>query len=159
MPEYSYWIIFGLILIIGEFVVSGLVLIFLGLAAVIVGSLAYFGLINDLTWEITLFAVLSLVLLAGARRFLRNWLFGKETQGRTSDDSAGLVGGRATVEADFVDGVGSVRYRGARWQAQSDQALKTGQMVRISKHEGLWLTVQAWSDTSSSTNPEKDSEQ
>ena len=29
MPEYSYWIIFGLILIIGEFVVSGLVLIFL----------------------------------------------------------------------------------------------------------------------------------
>ena len=27
MPEYSYWIIFGLILIIGEFVVSGLVLI------------------------------------------------------------------------------------------------------------------------------------
>ena len=42
MPEYSYWIIFGLILIIGEFVVSGLVLIFLGLAAVIVGGLAYF---------------------------------------------------------------------------------------------------------------------
>ena len=148
MPEYSYWIIFGLILIIGEFVVSGLVLIFLGLAAVIVGGLAYFGLIN----------VLSLALLAGARRFLRDWLFGKETQGRTSDDSAGLVGGRATVEADFVDGVGSVRYRGARWQAQSDQPLKAGQMVRISKHEGLWLTVQAWSDTSS-TDQEKDSEQ
>ena len=92
MPEYSYWIIFGLILIIGEFVVSGLVLIFLGLAAVIVGGLAYFGLINDLTWEITLFAVLSLALLAGARRFLRDWLFGKETQGRTSDDSAGWAG-------------------------------------------------------------------
>ena len=95
MPEYSYWIIFGLILIIGEFVVSGLVLIFLGLAAVIVGGLAYFGLINDLTWEITLFAVLSLALLAGARRFLRDWLFGKETQGRTSEGEAEQVeGGR-----------------------------------------------------------------
>ena len=104
------------------------------------------------------YLLLSLALLAGARRFLRDWLFGKETQGRTSDDSAGLVGGRATVEADFVDGVGSVRYRGARWQAQSDQPLKAGQMVRISKHEGLWLTVQAWSDTSS-TDQEKDSEQ
>lgn len=159
MPEYSYWIIFGLILIIAEFVVSGLVAIFLGLAAVIVGALVYFGVINDPVWEITLFAVLSLALLAGARRFLRDWLFGKETQGRTSDDSAGLVGGRATVEADFVDGVGSVRYRGARWQAQSDQPLKAGQMVRVSKHEGLWLTVQAWSDTSSSTDQEKDSEQ
>ncbi len=125
----------------------------------IVGGLAYFGLLNDLTWEITLFAVLSLVLLAGARRFLRDWLFGRETQGRTSDDSAGLVGGRATVEADFVEGIGAVRYRGARWQAQSDQPLKAGQMVRIQKHDGLWLTVQAWSDNASSTDQEKDSEQ
>ncbi len=150
MPEYSYWIIFGLLLIIGEFVVSGLVLIFLGLAAVIVGGLAYVGLINDLTWEITLFAVLSLALLGGARRYLRDWLFGREVTGRNSDDSAGLVGGRATVEADFVDGIGSVRYRGARWQAQSEQSLKSGQMVRISKHEGLWLTVHTWSDTPSS---------
>ena len=145
MPEYSYWIIFGLILIIGEFVVSGLVLIFLGLAAVIVGGLAYFGLINDLTWEITLFAVLSPALLAGARRFLRDWLFGKETQGRTSDDSAGLVGARATVQGAFENGVGTVRYRGALWQAQSSHPLNDGQMVRILRHEGLWLTVAPWS--------------
>ena len=47
MPEYSYWIIAGLVLVIGEFVVSGLVVIFFGIAALIVGSLKFLGLLND----------------------------------------------------------------------------------------------------------------
>ena len=63
MPEYSYWIIAGLVLVIGEFVVSGLVVIFFGIAALIVGSLKFLGLLNDTTWELTLFAVLSLLSL------------------------------------------------------------------------------------------------
>lgn len=116
MLEYSYWIIFGLILIIGEFVVFGLVLIFFGLVVVIVGGLVYFGLINDFIWEIILFVVFSLVLLVGVWCFLCDWLFGKEIQGCISDDSVGLVGGCVIVEVDFVDGVGLVCYWGVCWQ-------------------------------------------
>ncbi|MCU5781045.1 hypothetical protein MA04_00345 [Alcanivorax balearicus MACL04] len=153
MPEYSYWIILGLILIIAEFLVSGLLTIFLGLAAVIVGILVFFGVLNDLTWEITTFAIISLLLLVGARRYLRAWLFGREAPSKSTEDSAGLIGSRATVEQDFVDGIGTVRYRGARWQAQSPVILKTGDMVRITKHDGLWLTVEPWSSTSTDKQP------
>ncbi len=145
MPEYSYWIILGLVLVIAEFAISGLVTIFLGLAALLVGTLVWLGLIDSLVWEITLFAVLSLVLLVVARRYLRERLFGRETQGQTSEDSAGLVGARATVQGAFENGVGTVRYRGALWQAQSSHPLNDGQMVRILRHEGLWLTVAPWS--------------
>ncbi|HCE41809.1 hypothetical protein Y5W_01933 [Alcanivorax sp. 521-1] len=145
MPEYSYWIILGLVLVIAEFAISGLVTIFLGLAALLVGTLVWLGLIDSLVWEITLFAVLSLVLLVVARRYLRERLFGRETQGATSEDSAGLVGARATVQGAFENGVGTVRYRGALWQAQSSHPLNDGQMVRILRHEGLWLTVAPWS--------------
>lgn len=145
MPEYSYWIILGLVLVIAEFAISGLVVIFLGLAALLVGVLVWLGLLDSLVWEITLFAVLSLVLLVGARRYLRELLFGRETQGATSEDSAGLVGARATVQGTFENGIGTVRYRGALWQAQSSDDLNDGQMVRILRHEGLWLTVAPWS--------------
>ncbi|MBF1803284.1 NfeD family protein [Alloalcanivorax profundimaris] len=145
MPEYSYWIILGLVLVIAEFAISGLVTIFLGLAALLVGTLVWLGLIDSLVWETTLFAVLSLVLLVVARRYLRERLFGRETQGATSEDSAGLVGARATVQGGFENGVGTVRYRGALWQAQSSHPLNDGQMVRILRHEGLWLTVAPWS--------------
>lgn len=147
MPDYSYWIIFGLILVIAEFALSGLVTIFLGLAALLVGALVYLGLLDSLVWEITLFATFSLVLLAVARRYLRDRLFGRETRGATSEDSAGLVGARAIVDGAFTDGIGAVRFRGARWQAQSDHPLRDGQMVRIIRHDGLWLTVAPWSDT------------
>ncbi|WP_290523429.1 NfeD family protein [Alcanivorax sp.] len=147
MPEYSYWIIAGLVLVIGEFVVSGLVVIFFGIAALIVGSLKFLGLLDDTTWELTLFAVLSLLSLLFVRRYFSDKLMGKEREGNGNEDSAGLIGQRATVAEAFKDGTGSVNYRGARWQAQSSQPLEAGQMVRITQHEGLWLTVEPWTNT------------
>ena len=148
MPEYSYWIIAGLALVIAEFMVSGLVVIFFGVAALVVGSLKYLGLLDDTVWELTLFAVISLLLLVFVRRFLNDKLMGKERARTGEEDSAGLIGQRATVVAPFTNGSGSVTYRGARWQAQSSQTLEAGQIVRITQHDGLWLTVEPWTDTS-----------
>ena len=147
MPEYSYWIIAGLVLVIGEFVVSGLVVIFFGIAALIVGSLKFLGLLDDTTWELTLFAVLSLLSLIFVRRYFSDKLMGKERETEGNEDSAGLIGQRATVAEPFKDGAGTVNYRGARWQAQSSQPLEVGQMVRITQHDGLWLTVEPWTNT------------
>lgn len=144
MPEYSYWIIAGLVLVIGEFVISGLVVIFFGIAALIVGSLKFLGLLDDTTWELTLFAVISLMSLIFVRRFLNDKLMGQEQESEGNEDSAGLIGQRATVAEPFSNGTGTVNYRGARWQAQSNHPLDTGQMVRITQHDGLWLTVEPW---------------
>lgn len=148
MPEYSYWIIAGLALIIAEFAVSGLVVIFFGIAAILVGSLKFVGLLDDTTWELTLFALISVLLLVFVRRVLSDKLMGKEQRQAGNEDSAGLIGQRATVAEPFTDGSGIVNYRGARWQAQSPHPLKPGQMVRIVKHDGLWLTVEPWNSTS-----------
>lgn len=144
MPEYSYWIIAGLVLVIGEFAISGLVVIFFGLAALLVGSLKYLGLLSDLTWELTLFAVFSVLLLVFVRRYLADKLMGRESRRTAIEDSAGLVGHRALVADAFADNIGIVLHRGARWQAQSHHALSKGQMVRIVEHDGLWLTVEPW---------------
>ncbi|WP_101674234.1 NfeD family protein [Alloalcanivorax mobilis] len=149
MPEYSYWIILGLALIILEFVLSGLVTVFLGIAALLVGVLVFLGLLDDTAWELALFSLFSLLLLAVARRYFRRWLLGKETRAYDSGDSAGLVGHRATVAGPFHQGSGTVLYRGARWQAQASGPLEDGQMVRIIEHQGLWLTVEPWTPPAS----------
>ncbi len=151
MPEYSYWIIAGLALMIAEFAVSGLVVIFFGIAALLVGSLKFLGLLDDTTWELTLFAIISVLLLVFVRRVLNNKLMGKENQRNGEDDSAGLIGHRAIVAEAFSNGTGSVTYRGARWQAQSSQPLNPGDMVRITQHDGLWLTVESWTVPSNET--------
>jgi len=145
LPEYSYWIIAGLAFVIAEFAVSGLVVIFFGIAALLVGSLKFLGLLDDTAWELTLFALTSLLLLVFVRRVINDKLMGSERpRGEGEADSAGLVGGRATVADAFNNGVGTVSYRGARWQAQCAQPLHPGDMVRITQHDGLWLTVEPW---------------
>ena len=76
---------------------------------------------------------------------LNDKLMGNERpRGEGEADSAGLVGGRATVAEAFAKGTGTVNYRGARWQAQCAQPLQPGDMVRITHHDGLWLTVEPW---------------
>ena len=83
LPEYSYWIIAGLAFVIAEFAVSGLVVIFFGIAALLVGSLKFLGLLDDTAWELTLFAVTSLLLLVFVRRVINDKLMGNERPRQT----------------------------------------------------------------------------
>jgi membrane-bound serine protease (ClpP class) len=53
----------------------------------------------------------------------------------------GMIGDDAEVIQDFA-GAGRVRYRGESWSARSDTELRTGQMARIVKVEGLTLWVE-----------------
>jgi membrane-bound serine protease (ClpP class) len=53
----------------------------------------------------------------------------------------GMIGDHAEVIQDFA-GTGRVRYRGELWSARSDTELRTGQMARIVKVEGLTLWVE-----------------
>jgi membrane-bound serine protease (ClpP class) len=53
----------------------------------------------------------------------------------------GMIGDNAEVIHDFA-GIGRVRYRGELWNARSDTELRTGQIARIVKVEGLTLWVE-----------------
>jgi membrane-bound serine protease (ClpP class) len=52
-----------------------------------------------------------------------------------------MIGASAEVVADF-DGKGKVRYGGELWNARSERALRTGELARIVKVEGLTLWVE-----------------
>lgn len=142
MPEYSYWVIAGILLVIAEFMVSGLVVIFFGLAALLVGGLKFIGVLDDTVWELTIFSIASVLLLVLVRRFFKDKLLGNaDVASQIDEDSAGLIGQRAVVAKSFANGVGEVILRGARWQAQGDEDFPEGMHVKVVKHDGLWLTV------------------
>lgn len=146
MESYAYWIISGLLLAVLEMVLPAFIFIFFGIAAILVGTAKYFGLIDDITWELTLFAVLSAIQIFVYRKFLTD-LFGNTDNRPVSSDSAGLIGGRAIVLDPFVDGIGSVSFRGSSWKAQSNTLdLEPATRVRVIGSDGIWLFVTPESD-------------
>jgi membrane-bound serine protease (ClpP class) len=111
-----------------------------GLIAFVVGSLILFDTdvpgMNIALPLITAFATVGGLVIVGiayvaARSMRRPVVTGVQ----------GMIGDNAEVIQDFA-GTGRVRYRGELWSARSETELRSGQIVRIVRVEGLTLWVE-----------------
>jgi len=145
MEPYVFWVCAGIILCIVEFVVPGVILVSLGLASLQVGGLVFSGLLEDTAWELCFFAVFSILNFILLKKLVPS-LFGKEKgdEGVSDKGAAGIIGDKVLVSGDFVDGYGAVYYRGARWQATSEEELKDGQHAEIQEPNGIVLSVRSF---------------
>lgn len=136
------WALVGVVLILAEFAMTGVILVFFGVAALLVGLLLWAGVDMSLNTQILVFGALAIGLLLMARDRVRTWFHGKSEQ--ASDGIEVLVPGTpVTALGDFVDGAGLVTHRGARWNAECDAPVASGQRVWITGRRGLVLTVSA----------------
>lgn len=136
----AVWTLLGVLLILAEFAFPGVILVFFGVAALLIGLALWFGVGLTLNMQILLFGILAVGLLLVARKRVKNWFRGKSEH--ASDGVEVLVPGTPVIaQEDFVDGVGVVTYRGARWKAECDQAVTTGQKLWITGRHGLVLNV------------------
>jgi len=78
----AIWTLVGVVLILAEFAMPGVILVFFGVAALLVGLLLWVGVDMSLNIQILVFGALAI--------------------------------------GEFVDGVGLVTHRGARWNAECD---------------------------------------
>jgi len=145
MEHEGFWLILGALLILSEFFLTGIVAVFFGIGAVLVGILTAIGLIDSLPEQITVFSVLSIATLLFARERIKVWFRGKVSERWEGDkDLLSSRGERATVSRDFVDGIGKVRLSGTDWKAESDDpGLVKGATVWITGHRGITLLVSA----------------
>lgn len=130
------WMALGLILIIAELMTMSLVLLFFGIAALLVALAKYFGL-NHVPLEIFLFAVLGLGSMLLFRAKLLKSL--KSSNAKLTDQNAVIV-----LPHDLpAHGTGNVMYQGVTWTAlnESDTDLKKGMKVYIRRTEGVKLIV------------------
>lgn len=139
---YSFWLLLGLALLISEFFVPGLVAVFFGIGALVVGLLTLFGVIDSLAAQLLCFALISLAALFGLRRHCTRWLKGA-VAGRTDQDldNEGLLNQRVAVLTDFVDGIGDVQLNGAKWDAESGEPLRAGDSAWVVGFSGIVLKV------------------
>lgn len=134
------WILLGLVLVGLELVAPGVFFLWLGLAALLTGTLdAVFGL----SWQAALlaFAVLS----------VGSVVLGRLVTGRQGDLDASpsglnrrghdMVGRVFTLEAPILDGGGRVRVDDSSWRVIGPDA-PAGASVRVVRVEGATLVVE-----------------
>lgn len=138
MPWWG-WITLGGLLLIAELVGGALYLLFVGIAAILVGILVL--LAGDLPlwvhWPI--FAALALALLVGLRRHAH------ERINRSGGFEA--IAGESALVVDEIapSDYGQASLRGAKWKARNvgQSTLTGGQRARIESVDGLTLELRA----------------
>ena len=137
---YAWWII-GLVLLVLEVVVPGVYLLFLGLAALVVGLVVLLGLFPWFGWEwqTLAFVILSTVAVLAGRR----WYGPKTVKGdRPALNSRAdrLIGRNAVLSEPIVGGSGKVAIEDGWWIVRGPD-LPMGTRVKVVGAEGSVLTV------------------
>lgn len=142
LGPWSWWIL-GLILLAAELAAPGVFLIWIGLAAMVVGAASLF-LWDQAVWswqvQLVLFAALAVAItLAGRRVFARTDHESDEPLLNRRGDS--LVGRTATLADPIREGRGRIRLDDTWWSV-SGPDLPAGMRVRVAAWTGTELIVE-----------------
>ena len=138
----TLWFIAGALLILAEFMVPGVVIVFFGFGALITSLTTWLGLTESLTSQTFMFGASSIVLLFSLRHLVKGWFVGKsdDQNGDLDDD---FTGREAVVTRDIpgpgIDG--RIEIKGSEWKARSESTIVAGSTVIIESREGLTFQV------------------
>jgi membrane protein implicated in regulation of membrane protease activity len=137
------WVAIGILLLAFEIAVPGVYLLWLGLAAIIVGLLSVmFANAGFWPWEaqIIVFLMLSLVLAYFGQRMMSK---GDETdEPLLNQRSAQLLGRTATLSEPIAEGRGRIRLDDTTWRIKGPD-LPAGTRVKVTSVDGNDLAVEA----------------
>ncbi len=141
MDPWIIWFLVGLALLVSEFFLPGVVLVFFGLAAWVVAALAGIGLIESLALQLICFAGVSLAFTGTLRRLILMRLDGGKAALPGASDE--FVGKSAVILTDFEKpgDMGKVEFKGAKWKARAEEELRPGDAAEIAAVEGITLVV------------------
>ena len=134
------WIIAGAILLALELAVPGAFMMWLGIAATLVGAVS-FVVTWSWQWQCVAFAVFALASVPLWRRFAPQVEPASQAPMLNRRTEA-LVGRIFTLEKPIVDGAGTVRIDDTIWRVHGlDRA--AGSRVKVTRADGVSLTVEA----------------
>ena len=136
------WLICGLVLMVSEILVPGLVVLFLGISAVLVAVGRWFGLIDGILNSFTLWFVLSLTTILGLRGIISRFVAGNvshKSLDEVQDAIGQLVEVIEEIASDHCDG--RIRFRGSTWRAQTKRGrILPGQQAKIQGRKSMiWI--------------------
>jgi len=136
------WFLVGLVLLIMEFALPGLIIAFFGVGACIVAIVC---LITDigLNTQLIIFIIASVLSLVCLRTWLKGIFMGhvKSRQDMT-EDLKEFVGERAVVVEKITPKAGGkVELHGTNWTAEADGEISEGTAVEVIGKDSLTLKV------------------
>lgn len=138
------WFLIGLLLLVLEFILPGLIVAFFGVGAWVVALVCLFIDI-PLNTQLLIFIVSSVLSLLILRRWLKGIFMGHVVSKQdVKENLEEFVGQRAVVKERIVpNGRGKVEFRGTDWQAEADEEIAEGTAVKIIGKENITLKVKA----------------
>ena len=138
------WFLIGLALLLSEFMLPGIILVFFGVGAWIVALTTWIGLTGGTTSQLLVFAVSSILLLVLLRRWFRARFLGHKTGEQDPLHNLDDLTGEAVTVSTAIEpgsGEGKVEYKGASWSARSETPLDAGSRAVGTAVDGITLVV------------------
>ncbi len=141
-PEWWYWIVGGIALIIAELVIPSFFIVWFGLGALLVGLLAL-ALDLSLTAQLAIWTLTSIGMVVLWFRVFKQ-SFVKTRSGTADGEVIGEIGLLVAAVAPFERG--KVRFqrplRGSEeWVCLADVAIAAGERVKVTAIEGSFVKV------------------
>ena len=140
---FSLWLSSGIFFTAIEFLVPGLVMVFVGMGALTVALGMYFGYIDGNTQQFITFFISSIIYLL-TLRFLVLKFVSTDTRKENIEEDNEVIGSIVEVVADIKSGeFGRVEQSGSSWQARAaaGQKILKGEKVEIIGRDNITLMV------------------
>ena len=141
---FSLWLSSGIFLIAVEFLVPGLVMVFVGLGALTVALGMHFGHVDGVLEQFITFFVGSIIYLL-TLRFLVLRFVPSASRKENIDEDEEVMGSIVELVVDINPGeFGRVEHSGSTWQAcaEGDQTILKGEQVKIIGRDNITWIVQ-----------------
>lgn len=136
------WFLIGIVLLVMEFMMPGLIIAFFGFGACVVAVVCLFVDIS-LNTQLLIFISSSVLSLLCLRKWLKGIFLGHTSSKQNLKEAIKeCVGQTVVVKEKIVPNMGGkVEFHGTNWRARADEEIAEGAVVEITGKDNLTLTV------------------
>ena len=143
MDQWLIWMIAGTVMVLLEFILPGGIIVFLGMAAMIVGGSVYMEWITSITSALLTWFISSIFLMIFLRSIFIKYFEG-DTKVQNVDEDTDLIGSLVEVVEDVLPHrEGRVKFRDSTWVARSDEELGKSSKAIVSGRDGNKLIIKS----------------
>lgn len=128
---FKLWLFVGIFFIIGEFLLPGLVVVFIGLAALTVALGIHLGFLDSFLLQLVTFFISSILYLLTLRVLILSFVPADEEKANIDEDVAAMGMEVEVVVAIPPSGTGRISYSESTWQAKSNSIVEIPNSTKV----------------------------